>query len=265
QPIRPIDTVDIDAVQKVEMLKDIEKYFHPDRAKWYSQRGVPYRRGILLHGPPGTGKSSVSTALAGHFESNMYIVNLREVQGEKGLKDLFVKPKKGDIVLMEDIDTAGIVRDENAEVEDEDTGLKRKRNQYDKGVTLSGLINVIDGVCDRSDGVLLIMTTNNPESLDKALVRPGRIDKQYHLGHVAQAVAEIIFKRIYQDDEATLAKGSQQVQPHIAELAKQFAAKVPDNKITPAEIQAHLIASDCPEQAVERADRWVADLLVAKE
>jgi chaperone BCS1 len=107
------------------------------------------------------------------------------------------------------------------------------------------------------------MTTNKPETLDKALIRPGRIDKQINMGYADQDVAANIFKRFYcEDGEHGAPTGAS---AHISELAQQFATKIPQLKLTPAEIQGFLIPlSDSPEDALVKTDKFVSDLLAAK-
>lgn len=71
---RPISTVVLDEAIKQRLILDMDDYLMPATKRWYSNRGIPYRRGYLLHGPPGTGKSSLSFAIAGHFKLKIYIV-----------------------------------------------------------------------------------------------------------------------------------------------------------------------------------------------
>jgi len=86
------------------------------RGQWYSDRGIPYRRGYLLHGPPGSGKSSFVQALAGELEYNICVLNL----SERGLTDyklnhLLANAPERSIVLLEDIDAAFSGREQTSE------------------------------------------------------------------------------------------------------------------------------------------------------
>src|SRR5690606_16609320 len=78
RPSRPVETVVLDEVQKQKVLWDINEYLHPATPHWYANRGIPYRRGYLFHGPPGTGKTSLSFAIAGVFGLDIYCVSLLE-------------------------------------------------------------------------------------------------------------------------------------------------------------------------------------------
>ncbi|KAF2789889.1 P-loop containing nucleoside triphosphate hydrolase protein, partial [Melanomma pulvis-pyrius CBS 109.77] len=229
-PIRPLCTIDLDEIIKNDLVKDVEEFVGPRRTQWYANRGIPYRRGYLFHGPPGSGKTSTSTALAGHLKTNLFITSISEIRDDQHLRLIFQYPDAGDIVLLEDIDSAGIIREDMS-------GKSEQKAKKKKGVTLSGLLNVIDGTCGTS-GVILIMTSNNPESLDKALVRPGRIDKQVYFGPVSQHVAKSIFMRMYQDETHNTENSTNKL---IAELAHSFAENIPDYEITPAEVQGFLI------------------------
>jgi mitochondrial chaperone BCS1 len=129
---------------------------------WYRANGVPYHRGLLLEGPPGNGKSSLAQALAVDYRLPLHVVNLASLSSDDTLADLFNDLPARALVLMEDVDT--VLR-----------GRESIRN-----VTFSGLLNVLDGAV-ASDGRLLVVTSNRPETLDAALLRPGRIDLRLHI------------------------------------------------------------------------------------
>jgi len=149
---------------KEELLSDINTF--RDSAQWYHDRGVPYRRGYLLHGPPGTGKTSFIVALAGHLRMSICIVNL----GISGLNDqqldqLLNNAPRNSILLMEDVDAALV---------------KRKAGKEQGGsnnVTLSGILNALDGITAQ-EGSIVFMTTNHIRKLAPALIRPGRCDRR---------------------------------------------------------------------------------------
>ncbi|KAF9369665.1 hypothetical protein CPB97_003404 [Podila verticillata] len=149
---------------KEELLHDISTF--RNSSQWYHDRGVPYRRGYLLHGPPGTGKTSFIVALAGHLRMSVCIVNL----GISGLNDqqldqLLNNAPRNSILLMEDVDAALI---------------KRKAGKAQSGsnnVTLSGILNALDGITAQ-EGSVVFMTTNHIRKLAPALIRPGRCDRK---------------------------------------------------------------------------------------
>ena len=107
---RSLDCVCLNAGIKDKLIEDISDYLHPDAALWYADRGIPYRRGFLLHGRPGCGKTSFAMAVAGQFKMNIYTVSLVE----EGITDavllrLFQNVPVGSLVLMEDIDSLELV------------------------------------------------------------------------------------------------------------------------------------------------------------
>jgi chaperone BCS1 len=79
RPSRPMDTVVLNDEQKNTLIADVNEYLSPTSPQWYASRGIPLRRGYLFHGPPGTGKSSLSFALGGLFgrKSLLQILKLR--------------------------------------------------------------------------------------------------------------------------------------------------------------------------------------------
>ena len=83
-----MSTVIMNEDEKTALLNDIEDFLHEKTHGWYSRRGIPYRRGFLLHGPPGTGKSSLSLSIAGRFGLDVYIVNLASIN-DSSLGKLF--------------------------------------------------------------------------------------------------------------------------------------------------------------------------------
>ncbi|KAL8939838.1 MAG: hypothetical protein Q9211_002566 [Gyalolechia sp. 1 TL-2023] len=182
---RPLDSVILDKGVKERILADIKDFLRSER--WYYDRGIPYRRGYLLHGPPGSGKSSFIQALAGELDYNIAILNL----SERGLTDdrlnylLTVIPKRT-LVVLEDVDAAF----SNRRTQTEADGYRGAN------VTFSGLLNTLDGVASAEERVLFL-TTNHVERLDSALVRPGRVDMTVRLGEATRYQAGELWDRFY--------------------------------------------------------------------
>jgi DNA polymerase III delta prime subunit len=111
RPSRDISTVIMPPEQKEHLLQDVKEYLNPYTMRWYAQRGLPYRRGYLFYGPPGTGKTSLSLALAGELKLPLYILSLSTGSlTDETLTMLFVGLPRKCIVLLEDIDCAGVHR-----------------------------------------------------------------------------------------------------------------------------------------------------------
>ncbi|KPA35241.1 hypothetical protein FLAG1_12079 [Fusarium langsethiae] len=194
--VRPLQTVILDEKQKVPLIKDIQDFLDPETRCWYSEHSIPYKRGYLLYGPPGTGKSSFSLSIAGELDMDIYVVSIPGAN-DRMLKNLFAGLPDRCVVLLEDIDAAGATcsRDSQSEGSDSDTDARPHR-EGPKGVTLSGLLNVLDGVASQEDRVL-IMTTNHPEKLDQALTRPGRIDIEVEFQLADRGIAKDIFRFMF--------------------------------------------------------------------
>jgi chaperone BCS1 len=174
---RVLDSVILKLGEKEQPLEDIRS-FRESRER-YRRLGVPYHRGYLLHGPPGTGKTSLVSALGAKFGMSIYAVNLTELN-DRTLKTAINSVPANSIILFEDIDCmkTGNRRPETGDrtAEAITTNVNEKTDPADRfGVTLSGLLNVLDGF-HAPENVLFVLTTNKIEALDPALLRPGRID-----------------------------------------------------------------------------------------
>lgn len=184
---RPLDSVVLDAGVKERIVDDVKDFL--GSGSWYFDRGIPYRRGYLLHGPPGTGKSSFIQALAGELNYDIAVLNL----SERGLTDdrlnhlLTVIPSRT-LVLLEDVDAAF----SNRRAQTESDGYRGAN------VTFSGLLNALDGVASAEERIIFL-TTNHAERLDQALVRPGRVDMFVRLGEVTRDQVDRLWERFYGD------------------------------------------------------------------
>lgn len=187
---RPIESVILDRGVKERIVADVRDFL--ESGKWYYDRGIPYRRGYLLHGTPGSGKSSFVQALAGHLDYNIAMLNL----SERGLTDdrlnhlLSIIPRRT-LVLLEDADAAFTNRRTQSEAD----------GYHGANVTFSGLLNAIDGVASAEERVLFL-TTNHVDRLDSALVRPGRIDMTVHLGEATRWQASKLWDRFYGETDS---------------------------------------------------------------
>lgn len=184
---RELASVILDRGVKETLIDDIRDFLKS--GKWYYDRGIPYRRGYLLYGPPGSGKSSVIQALAGELEYNICILNLSEqTLTDDRLNHLMNHVPERSILLLEDIDSAF-----NERKQTEETG-------YMSGVTFSGLLNALDGVAS-ADERIIFMTTNHPEKLDPALIRPGRVDFKQCVDNASEYQVREMFLRFYEGKE----------------------------------------------------------------
>ena len=224
-----MSTVLFDAETKAALLNDITSFLAQDTREWYTKRGILYKRGYLLYGPPGTGKSSLSLSIAGHFDLDIYILNLASV-GDGILASLFSRLPQHCIILLEDVDVATQNRltDKEAAHSDSSASLIDKQAE---GVTLSGLLNALDGVGSQ-EGRLLIMTTNYIERLDDALIRPGRIDQKLEFRLADTSIINQLFRIVFKDGKDD---------KKIERLGHEFAGLVPELEFSPAEVLSLLL------------------------
>lgn len=160
-------------------------------ALWYAKRGVPYRRGYMLSGPPGCGKTSLVLGLSSLLQRPIYALNLGSMRYDDELFDAMSSVPERAILLLEDIDAVGHKRI---------TGEKKKEEDEDRTpLSMSAILNSMDGVMS-TDGRLMIVTTNHPDRLDPALVRPGRIDRHEVIGPAGPEEARRLFNNFFPDE-----------------------------------------------------------------
>lgn len=204
RPKRPLRSIVLDPGVKDLLLDDARDFLKSK--DWYAERGIPFRRGYLLYGAPGSGKTSVIHSLAGELGLDVYVVSLSRVGlDDTSLGALMSELPERCIALMEDIDAAfthGISRD--AEDEDGTPGTSKERERAAAAgpspavsrVTLSGLLNALDGV-GAQEGRILYATTNRYAKLDPALCRPGRMDLHVEFKLASRYQARELFKCFY--------------------------------------------------------------------
>ncbi|OSX64538.1 hypothetical protein POSPLADRAFT_1078463, partial [Postia placenta MAD-698-R-SB12] len=201
---RPMSSIVLEPGVKDMILADCKDFLCSE--DWYAERGIPFRRGYLLYGVPGSGKTSLIHSLAGELGLDIYVVSL----SSKGMSDNTLSNLMGNvpsrcILLLEDLDAAftrGVSRDESSTgapststSSSSSTSTAKNKDDSNDGSTLSlsGLLNSLDGVA-AAEGRLLFATTNHIERLDPALSRPGRMDVWVNFKHATKWQAEGIFK-----------------------------------------------------------------------
>ncbi|KAF9475855.1 mitochondrial chaperone BCS1 [Pholiota conissans] len=240
---RPLQSVVLAPGLAENIEHDIKSFL--ERRQWYADRGIPYRRGYLLHGPPGSGKTSFIQALAGSLSYDICVLNL----SERGLADdklfhLLSNAPERSFILIEDIDAAF-----NKRVQTSEDG-------YQSSVTFSGFLNALDGVASGEER-LIFMTTNHVKKLDPALIRPGRVDLIERIDDASPEQASILFNRFYGGN------GSQEVK--VKGLSETMAAIVQEEmdngrRVSMAALQGFFIRHGVEEAVTKCRDLFISKL-----
>ncbi|CAL5077528.1 unnamed protein product [Urochloa decumbens] len=176
------DSLAMNPTKKRRIMEDLDSF--RGNKDYYRRIGKPWKRGYLLYGPPGTGKSTMIAAMANHLNYDIYDIELTSVYSNSDLRDLFINMTSKSIIVIEDIDCC--FDDFNGQ------RMKKKGRSIPSGhvievkqkVTLSGLLNFIDGVWSAQSGEqIVVLTTNFPDKLDQALIRRGRMDMHIEMSY----------------------------------------------------------------------------------
>jgi chaperone BCS1 len=197
---RVLDSVVLEPGEQEHLLQDVAQFRRSKER--YGRLGVPYHRGYLFHGPPGTGKTSLVSAVAAHFGLSIYTINLADFT-DRSLMSAVNHVPRNSVLLFEDVDCmrggqsrAGL--DSAGEQNGSATVSAKENVSAQNGITLSGLLNVLDGF-HAPTGVLFVMTTNHVDRLDQALLRPGRIDYKLYLGNASDHQKVELYRRFFPD------------------------------------------------------------------
>ena len=204
--------------------------FFLNNKSWYDERGIPYQLGLLLSGAPGSGKTSIIRAISNLTKRHIINVNFANITTATQLKNLFFNeklsvytdstmssfqvltiPLEHRIYVLEEIDAISNIVRQRVDGETKDEPVPDE-------LTLGEILTVLDGTLE-VPGRMVIMTSNRPETLDKALIRPGRIDVSVKFGC---AKRELIVE-MYQSFFGTA-------------FPQEFFLQLPEEKLTAAEV-----------------------------
>ncbi|XP_030530776.1 AAA-ATPase ASD, mitochondrial-like isoform X3 [Rhodamnia argentea] len=180
------DTLAMEPSKKREIMNDLLKF---RRGKEYYERiGRAWKRGYLLYGPPGTGKFTMIAAMANFLNYDVYDLELTTVKDNTELRKLLIETSEKSIIVIEDIDCSLELtsqrKTKKQEKEDPVKKMKGGEESKESKVTLSGLLNFIDGLWSACGGErIIVFTTNFVEKLDPALIRRGRMDKHIKMSY----------------------------------------------------------------------------------
>jgi chaperone BCS1 len=180
---RPMESVVLPEAVKDALIQDIDDFLSPATVRWYRAHGIPYRRSFLFHGTPGAGKTSLLQAIAGKYERNLcFLEPAHPDMTDAALKTAIMRVPKQSLVVLEDVESL--------------FGKNREVKAAKSSLTFSGLLNALDGV-GSSSGQLFILTTNFKQSLDEALIRPGRVDLHVAFGPATRELMTKLYRQFY--------------------------------------------------------------------
>ncbi|KIJ36051.1 hypothetical protein M422DRAFT_261599, partial [Sphaerobolus stellatus SS14] len=289
---RPLESIILEPEIKDMVLDDAKDFL--ENEKWYLDRGIPYRRGYLLYGVPGSGKTSLIHSLAGELNLHVYVISLaKKGLDDSSLSNLMAELPKRCIALMEDIDAAfkgsgkrlGIAGSEEPEDDENDKNKEKEKADAEpsSGVTLSGLLNALDGIAAQ-EGRILFATTNRLAALDDALCRPGRMDVHVEFQNASKWQAKKLFgcffpptsKFLGDEDDKVAGAVPKHWQPKATsrfatvpltdeeaeQYAEQFSEIIPERMFSVATLQGLLLRhKNKPRDAIEASKVWVKQQL----
>jgi len=215
---RPLESVVLPVKLKKQLIDDMQQFLAETTERFYFTHGIPYKRSYLLHGSPGSGKSSLIMAIAGYFKRNLCLMQpATPDMTDQSFSACVSSCPRDSIIVLEDIDALF------------DHNRKKKEASY---LTFSGILNALDGIASPT-AQIFILTTNHPERLDPALIRSGRVDMHLYFPKATKEQLRKIYLNFY---------------PEENELAEKFSALVLGafpSSLSMASIQNHFIRNMC--------------------
>ncbi|KAF9625523.1 hypothetical protein IFM89_023834 [Coptis chinensis] len=228
-------TLAMDEEKKKDITDDLTTF--SEGKDYYKKIGKAWKRGYLLYGRPGTGKSTMIAAIANYLDYDIYDLELTTVNNNTELRKLLIETSNKSVIVIEDIDCSldltGQRKKKTTEEakETEDPISKKKKESStneDSKVTLSGLLNFIDGLWSAcGEERIIIFTTNYKEKLDPALVRRGRMDKHVEMSYCTFGAFKVLAKNYLDLDTH-----------HLFEIIEQMLGVT---QITPADVAENLM------------------------
>ncbi|CAN1758258.1 AAA-ATPase At5g17760 [Linum perenne] len=221
------ETLAMEPALKDAIIRDLDQF--RNRREFYRQVGRAWKRGYLLHGPPGTGKSTMVAAMANYLKFDVYDLQLTSIKTDADLRRILMATGDKSILVIEDIDCSCDLPDRNK--------VKLKSQPQ---ITLSGLLNFIDGLWSScGDERIIVFTTNHKEKLDPALLRPGRMDMHIHMSYCSNEG----FKQLARN---YLGRNGENHR-----LCGEIRELIEEVKVSPAEVAEELMKSSVADVAME--------------
>ncbi|PWZ56557.1 AAA-ATPase ASD, mitochondrial [Zea mays] len=256
-------TLAMDPDRKREVVDDLDMF--RDGRDYYASVGKAWKRGYLLFGPPGTGKSTMIAAMANYLGYDIYDLELTAVKSNTELRKLFIETKSKSIIVIEDIDCSiDLTGKRKKKKKDKNDTKKKKKAPWeeedkDEGskVTLSGLLNFIDGLWSACGGErIIVFTTNHKDKLDPALIRRGRMDMHIEMSYCCFQGFKVLAKNYL---------GVQEHDGGHQELFVDIRRLLEEVDMTPADVAENLMPRSKTKDADACLRRLVKALEEAKE
>lgn len=253
------ETMALETQKKKEIVEDLLTF---SKSKdFYARIGKAWKRGYLLYGPQGTGKSTMIAAMANLLNYDVYDLELTAVKDNTELRRLLIETTSKSIIVIEDIDCSldltgqRKMKYEKSKEENEKPNKEKKHVQEEGNnskVTLSGLLNFIDGLWSASGGErIIVFTTNFVEKLDPALIRRGRMDKHIELSYCSFDAFKV------------LANNYLNIETH--EMFDIIRSLVKEVKMTPADVAKNLMPKSQLDDPVSCLSNLIRALEEAKQ
>ncbi|KAF8749742.1 hypothetical protein HU200_012541 [Digitaria exilis] len=210
------DTLAMDPKVKEAIMDDLRAF--KEGKDYYAKVGKAWKRGYLLFGPPGTGKSTMIAAMANFLEYDVYDLELTAVESNSVLRSLFIETTGKSIIVIEDIDRSVNI-------------TSTSKEDYGAKLTLSGMLNFIDGLWSACGGErIIVFTTNNKDKLDPALIRRGRMDRHIEMSYCRYEAFKM------------LANNYLHIEEHqFFELFGEIQQLLEEVDMSPADVAEHLL------------------------
>jgi len=232
---RSLESVVLDEAVKKPLMDDIEWFVKEETRAFYATHGIPYHRCYLFHGEPGTGKTSFIYALAGHLERNLCFIQMDKWMTDDTFRNAMTQLPQMAMVVLEDVDALF-------------TNHRESDHNW-SALSFSGFLNCLDGL-GAPDDVVICMTTNHPERLDPAVMRPGRVDLHVDFKPPSQVVASKYFLTFFPGSDAAAAAFGSVVGSRIAE-----------RKLSMAQLQHFFLACHRQNFGAEKAAEHIKDFV----
>ncbi|CAJ1930255.1 unnamed protein product [Sphenostylis stenocarpa] len=232
------ETLAMEPELKNAVIEDLDRFVK--RREFYKKVGRAWKRGYLLYGPPGTGKSSLIAAMANYLKFDIFDLQLGNIVRDSDLRKLLLATANRSILVIEDIDCSVDLPERR-----HGDGRKQTDVQAHRGsdgwmqLTLSGLLNFIDGLWSScGDERIIIFTTNHKERLDPALLRPGRMDMHIHMSYCSYQGFKLLASNYLET-------------PSDHPLFGEIEGLIEDIQITPAQVAEELMKNEDAEATLE--------------